>query len=270
MELHNALFIVELKTISIQESSLPDIFTTNSWVSPNATTRSRRNGKLSPTSSSVNDNTPVSAPKLEGDASLSSSINERVEENHPISSLVTGNAGELADSTPSRTANPDPFDMSSLSDEMKTELIRLDSATEEEKSTCQSPYTRAPPPPTSEGSSGFAGFLEPEEISIPLLSASVIPYYRGTKGIRLLHNRVGFQLCSSGLRVRFGVKNFGPDAGTLKLSFVVDTTPILCQILEACDAIAQKLSGESGSSSEWKPLVTRKNGFINSPTLRLQ
>lgn len=264
-----AYLLLSLKSISVQESSLPDIFTSNNWVSPNATTRSRSNGKLSPTTSSMNNNTSVSGQKPEVEASILSSMNQKMEEKHPIVSLMTVNTEESADSTPSRTANPNPFDMGPLCDEMKAELKRLDAAMEEEESTCQSPYIEALQPPTSEGSSGFAGFLEPENISIPLLSASLVPYYRGTQRITLLHDGVSFQLCCCGLRVRLGVKNFG-DAGKPRFSFVVDTPPTLCQILDACDVIAQKLSTESGSISEWRPVVNQKKGFINTPTVRMQ
>ncbi|MCI21804.1 ribonuclease H superfamily polynucleotidyl transferase, partial [Trifolium medium] len=37
----------------------------------------------------------------------------------------------------------------------------------------------------------------------------------------------------------------------------------------ACDNVARKLSSESGSGSDWRPIVTRKEGFFNYPTIRL-
>jgi len=40
--------IIDKNLANMQESSLPDIFTENSWVSPNAITRSRRNANSSP------------------------------------------------------------------------------------------------------------------------------------------------------------------------------------------------------------------------------
>ncbi|PKH63925.1 hypothetical protein CRG98_050214 [Punica granatum] len=77
------------------------------------------------------------------------------------------------------------------------------------------------------------------------------------------------QLCCSALRVRFGVMDSKYNAYPWrpKLSFVVDTSPSLCQILDACDEKAQQLSVESGSNSEWNPVVFRKDGCF--PTVRL-
>jgi hypothetical protein len=51
---------------------------------------------------------------------------------------------------------------------------------------------------------------------------------------------------------------------------VVDPSPNLCNVLDACDNVARKLSSESGSGSDWRPVVIRKEGFFNYPTIRLQ
>ncbi|PSS07935.1 hypothetical protein CEY00_Acc18292 [Actinidia chinensis var. chinensis] len=123
----------------------------------------------------------------------------------------------------------------------------------------------------SESSSGYAGFLEPDEVSIPSISVVLVPFYRGTQRIQILHKDITLQLCCTHLKVRFGMnRKFVDYAGRPRLNFVVDTTPNLCQILDACDRLGQRLSVESGSSSEWLPLVNRKDGSWNSPTVRLQ
>ncbi|GFP87461.1 protein nen3 [Phtheirospermum japonicum] len=75
---------------------------------------------------------------------------------------------------------------------------------------------------------------------------------------------------SSSLKVRFGISTkFVDHAGRPRLNFVVDASPSLCKVLDATDSLAQKLSVDFGSSSEWRPVVTRKPGFFNSPTVRL-
>ncbi|GFZ03564.1 polynucleotidyl transferase, ribonuclease H-like superfamily protein [Actinidia rufa] len=123
----------------------------------------------------------------------------------------------------------------------------------------------------SESSSGYAGFLEPDEVSIPSISVVLVPFYRGTQRIQILHKDITLQLCCTHLKVRFGMnRKFVDYAGRPRLNFVVDTTPNLCQILDACDRLGQRLSVDSGSSSEWLPLVNRKDGSWNSPTMRLQ
>ncbi|KAF8378723.1 hypothetical protein HHK36_030072 [Tetracentron sinense] len=235
-------------TVLFLESSLPDIFTENSWVSPNPTTRSRSNGKASPGGTGLNMNTPTSDLKFG---------------NHQRLSPTNGNTAVGAN-----TAQPDPFDMGPLVDQMKIEPLQPDT-TMEEGPVLEFPKT-SPLVDVSEGCSGFAGFLEPEEVSIPLVRASLVPFYRGSQRIQLLHKDVLLQVCCMRLRVRFGVSTkFLDHAGRPRLSIVVDPSPSLCQVLDACDNLAQKLSLDSGSSSEWRPAVTRKNGFANSSTIRL-
>ncbi|KAK4781701.1 hypothetical protein SAY86_015803 [Trapa natans] len=242
-------------TVLFLESSLPDIFTSSSWVSPNVTTRNRSNGKLSPTTLNVGNNKSNSSQRLGVEASPSSSMNKKLEE---IFSLLAISNEEPDNTTLSR--------MSPFRDETKAELKRLEA--DDLDSPCQLPPIEALQHPASEGSNSSAVVLTPEEISIPLLAAKLVPYYRGTQKITLLHNGASFHLCSCRLRVRLGVKNFG-EGGKPRFSFIVDATPTICQILDACDDIAHKLSTESGSISEWKHIVTRKCGFINSPTVRM-
>jgi hypothetical protein len=50
---------------------------------------------------------------------------------------------------------------------------------------------------------------------------------------------------------------------------VVEIPESLSKVLEFCDDLARKLSQESGSSSEWRPLI-KKYGYVNRPTVRLK
>ncbi|KAI3412417.1 Exonuclease domain-containing protein [Psidium guajava] len=252
-------------TVLFLESSLPDIFTTNSWVSPNATTRSRSNGKLSNGGSSISSST--SGQKIEKDRILSLA-DQRGVEAHPIFSLLTTNSDEVVEPD---TVQADAFKMDSLSVELRAEPLLSDVAMEEQPDNQNSDISVSSPVAASEGCSGYAGFLEPEEVSIPSIGAYLVPFYRGSQRIQLSHNGATLQLRCNHLRVRFGVDDkYRNNAGRPKFSFVVDTSPTLCRVLDACDDIAQKLSIDSGSSSEWRSVVSRKNGFVNSPTIRLQ
>ncbi|XP_024977040.1 protein NEN1-like isoform X2 [Cynara cardunculus var. scolymus] len=80
-----------------------------------------------------------------------------------------------------------------------------------------------------------------------------------------------FLMHSNSLRVRFGFSTKYVDlAGRPRLSIVVDAPPNLCGILDACDELAKKRFVESDSDSEWRPVVNRRPGFYNFPTVRLQ
>ncbi|GMN62028.1 hypothetical protein TIFTF001_031096 [Ficus carica] len=72
------------------------------------------------------------------------------------------------------------------------------------------------------------------------------------------------------MKVRFGISTKFVDlAGRPRLNLVVDATPSLCEVLKSCDDIAKRFVSDSGSSSDWRPVVTQKPGFLNSPTVRL-
>ncbi|KAK3225414.1 hypothetical protein Dsin_005276 [Dipteronia sinensis] len=257
-------------TVLFLESSLPDIFTVNSWVSPNATTRSRRNIKSSPEGTSQIHSTPSSKLKFE-DAQKKFPTDQKTVEDRPILSLVTHRPGEeISNVALSGTDKQDPFDMGALSNQMETKSIQPD-VTMEEKSELESPEISSTAV-VSEGSSGYAGFVDPDEVVIPSVNACLVPLFEGSQiqRMKLLHKAVILQLCCSSLRVRFGISTkFVDQAGRPRLNFVVDATPSLCKVLEACDNIAQKFAVESGSSSEWRPVLTRKNGYFNFPTTRL-
>ncbi|KAJ4959715.1 hypothetical protein NE237_019625 [Protea cynaroides] len=238
-------------TVLFLESSLPDIFTANSWVSPNATTRSRNNVKVSPEETKQNLSTP------------SPNIKFREQSLSPIN----GNIGAEVHNSFESMSQSDHFNMGPLIDQLSVENLQVDNNVEERPAAESSGIFL--PPMASEGCSGYAGFLSPDEVLIPSVRASYVPFYRGQK-IQLLHRDVLLQLYCTGLRVRFGVSSkFLDQAGRPRLSIVVGVPPSLCQVLDACDHVSQKLTEDSGSSSEWRPVVNRKNGFLNSPTIRL-
>ncbi|KEH31951.1 putative ribonuclease H-like domain-containing protein [Medicago truncatula] len=233
-------------TVLFLESSLPDIFTENCWVSPNAVTRSRSNGKSRP----------------EGGLLVSSPETETQDKNHPILSLATSST-EIAVSNAA-----DTFSFRELQNEINRESIRTDVAMDD-KSIQYSPGSAASSSVHQAGSSSIA-VLEPDFLSISSIDASLVPSYYGSQRIELHHEGFPFQLHCSGLKVRFGINTkFVDSAGRPRLNFVVDPSPSLCNVLDACDNVARKLSSESGSSSDWRPVVIRKEGFFNYPTIRL-
>ncbi|KAK3042728.1 hypothetical protein RJ639_000786 [Escallonia herrerae] len=254
-------------TVLFLESSLPDILTTNSWISPNATTRSRSNGKASREATGPSKSSLSPSAKIEV-ALTSSPTNNTIEENHPILSLMTPGAGEEAPYlTESDFAQPNTFDMHPLRGEVQKESLQPDDTMEEESG---SGTPESSPASASEASSGCTEFLNPEEISISSVSAVLVPFYRGQQRIQMLHEGSALQICCNGLKVRFGLSTkFVDHAGRPRLSFVVDASPNLCRVLDACDNLAQRLSMDSGSSSDWRAIVTRKAGFWNLPTIRL-
>ncbi|XP_039057036.1 protein NEN1-like isoform X1 [Hibiscus syriacus] len=291
-------------TVLFLESSLPDILTPDIVVSPGPTTRSSIKSKLSFETPNPDLCILSSCSSSKYVPALSPTDLEDGEQHH-IVSLLACNTGEV-NSDVTSPAQTDPFDMSRLKNEIKTEAFKL--GVTEEKPEPQSPDVTSPAQPgpfdTSllnnevktealeldvteekpelqspdvspatavvEGCSGYAGFLEPNEVSITSISASSVPQYRGTHRIKLLHKNVALQLFCSCLRVRFGIsKKFLDQAGRPRLSFMVDTSPILCGILDACDAAAKEIFVGCGSSSDWRHVVIRNYNYINTPTARL-
>ncbi|GMJ00018.1 NAC45/86-DEPENDENT EXONUCLEASE-DOMAIN PROTEIN 1 [Hibiscus trionum] len=240
-------------TVLFLESSLPDILMANGTGSP-ISTRSSSNINSSPEQPSPNMNNFSSSLTPENVPNPSPGNSEH----SPIISLLTANADV------SNLVQPDPFNMGVLRNEMKTEALQSD-VTMEEK-----PQLESQEIDIAEGSSSCAEFLEPNEVSLSSISASLIPYYHGTRRIRLLHKNFALQLFCRCLRVRFGVGGkFLDQAGRPRLNFVVDASPSLCEILDACDNAAKTIFEDCGSSSEWKPIVGRNYQYINNPTVRL-
>ncbi|KAK4485666.1 hypothetical protein RD792_008309 [Penstemon davidsonii] len=118
---------------------------------------------------------------------------------------------------------------------------------------------------------GCIEFLEPEDVSLRSISVALVPIYRGTQRIQIWHKSSPLQLLCRNLKVRFGISTkYVDDAGLPRSNIVLNAPPSLEKILDEIDGRAQKLSLESGSSSEWRPVVTRKADFINYPTVRLE
>lgn len=252
-------------TVLFLESSLPDIFTGNSWVSPNATTRSRSNGKGLVEQTGQNVCTPSS---VNIERNSSTPTHQIPEENHPILSLMTSTSEETSStsspSVESSSVSPDPFaGMGALSNGLESE-----DSMEEEKTDLK--ITESAMILSDNRSFALDEFLEPNNISTSLISVKLVDFYRGAKKIQILYQNTPMQLQWMYLKVRFGLSSkFFDNAGRPRLNIVVDAPPNLCRILDEADSLAQKLSTESSSTSEWRPVVYRKPGFYNTPTLRL-
>nr|GMC75733.1 protein NEN1-like [Ipomoea batatas] len=261
-------------TVLLLESSLPDIFTEKCWVSPNAITRSR--SKASPGSTGSSATTPSTNLKIENQTH--SKKNERVE-NHPVSLLAVSGKVEVEDVIESSSAMPDPFNMGKLLDEIEIESYQsegdMDDDDDDDEDEDDDEYC-----PSDESSSEIesevprgccTGFLELNEISMPYLSVTLVPFYRGMQKIKVFHDCAELQVCCKRLKVRFGIsKKYFDYAGRPQLNFVVNATPNLCKILDEINSRAQRLCAESGSSSEWRPIVSRNPGYENFPTVRFQ
>ncbi|RID42666.1 hypothetical protein BRARA_J02536 [Brassica rapa] len=221
-------------TVLFLESSLPDELLDES-VSPSETTSLRRHLRAS--SSGVDNTviTPFSLPSI-GENSV---------------------------------AQPDPFNMSFLRNEMASDNnLQLDTLMEEEEEETQPSDTVV----VSANTSDHEGFLSPDAISLPNIRAVLVPFYHGSQLMRLklLHGDSPLQLYCSCLKIRFGISGkFLDNSGRRRLNFVVDLNPRLCSILEACDSNAQKVSVDSGSSSDWNTVVSPVKGFVNCPNARI-
>ncbi|XP_048330016.2 protein NEN1 [Ziziphus jujuba] len=239
-------------TVLFLESSLPNVLTTNSWVSPNAITRSRSNWKSSPEAAGTNRNT--SSSNLSSGNAITSSSKDQ------------GEAIDMAE--PSSTSRPETFNMTQLRHEIPAECHQPN-VSMEEKSISESseiPSSTA----VYEGCDSSTVFLGPDAVFIPSISASLVPLYRGTQRIKLLHKDIALQLCCHHLKVRFGINaRFTDNAGRPRLNFVVDVPQSLSRVLDSCDDIARKFYLDCGGNSDWRPLVTRKDGYVNYPTVRL-
>lgn len=193
--------------------------------------------------------------------------NQMTEENHAMTSLLSDNREEISNMVESSTLHPDPSDMTPLNNDIKMEC-HLVSMTED--ISIQESPNMSSTAAFNDSCNSSDVFLAPDEVSIPSITAPLYCVYRGSQRVRLLHRDITLQLLCACLKVRFGISSkFFDYAGRPRLNFVVDAPPSLCRVLGSCDSIAQNSYSESGSS-EWRPIVTRKNGFSNYPTVRLQ
>ncbi|KAL8123584.1 protein NEN1-like [Apium graveolens] len=253
-------------TVLFLESSLPDVFTANSWVSPNAITRNRGNQKSSPEGTGLNNSTPSSSSLIK-DQPISTPQNNTLD-NHPILSLMTPGLGdcELNLAETCSAPAPDPFNMSPLSNLVEEGRIQPDDTIMESISESLNLSTAN----SSDAFRDRGDFLKPNNISVPSITVVLSPAFQGLHKLQILHNNSVLHVCCEHMKVRFGLSTkFVDYAGQPRLSFVLDASSDLCQVLDACDNLAHKMSLDSGSSSDWRPVVTRKAGFVNSPTIRL-
>jgi hypothetical protein len=214
-----------------QEASLPEVLTVENLVE-RAITRSQANGSASP-----------EAPKPEANSSTDSSKRQRT---------VCPADGVLPEGGNQGTGDPSTS-RESVALVSHMEEMKLDTTTQMDAS-----------------SSGYSGFLEPDDISTEYIKISVAPLHQFGRRSSVQHKGSPLQLCSAGLKVQFGVNTrFLDNAGQPKLNIVVDIPENLSKVLEFCDDLARRSSQESGSTSEWRPLV-KKYGYVNGPTVRLK
>ncbi|WVZ58945.1 hypothetical protein U9M48_009160 [Paspalum notatum var. saurae] len=217
-------------TVLFLEASLPEVLTVENLVE-RAITRSRANATGSP-----------DLPKPEANCPPDSSKRQRTIS--PVDSVIPegGNQGASDPST-----SRESVELVSSIEEMK-----LDTTTHMDAS-----------------SSGNSIFLEPNDVSTECIKISIASLHQFGRRSSIHHKDCPLQLCCADLKVQFGVSTkFLDNAGRPKLSIVVEIPENLSKVLEFCDDLARRLSQESSSSSEWRPLI-KKYGYVNRPTVRL-
>ncbi|KAH9618863.1 hypothetical protein KSS87_006253 [Heliosperma pusillum] len=234
-------------TVLFLESSLPEVLMNDSWVSPSSTSRrTRSGGRVLPVETNY---TPNGGPTPESN------------ENQGLGVQI------LSFAEPSRHVI-ESFNLKRLSEEIMSDAIQAANVVEERPTSEALDTSHSMM--ISEISNSSSEFLTSDKVLINSITASWIPFYRGSQRIQLLHIASLLKLHCTHLKVRFGISTkFVDQAGRRRLSFVVDAPPSLCQVLDACDSHAQSLFVDSGSTSDWRPLVSRKNGYWNFPTVRL-
>ncbi|KAJ9567402.1 LOW QUALITY PROTEIN: hypothetical protein OSB04_003368 [Centaurea solstitialis] len=234
-------------TVLFLESSLPDIFTDNNWASLNSTTSYRYDGRSTREGTGSNTNALPSSRNIE---------NYTFPPNPTFSVVTPGE--QVPTPVDTGSARSDPFQMGHFVDEMESESLQSNEAMVAESSTTT----------PSDAVSNRTEFIEPDEVSIASITAAVVPFFNGYQKIQMLHRDIPMQIRCDGMMVRFGLSTKYVDhAGRARLSFVVDgNSSNLCGVLDACDDIAKRFV-DSDSNSEWRPVVSRKPGFYDSPTL---
>ncbi|KAM0004311.1 putative ribonuclease H-like superfamily, exonuclease, RNase T/DNA polymerase III [Helianthus debilis subsp. tardiflorus] len=160
----------------------------------------------------------------------------------------------------SGNAQPGLFHTGPSVDRMETETLQSNEAMVEESSTTT----------LSNAFSNHNEFIDPDSVSMASITVTVAPFVNGPHRIQILHRNIPMHIHCDAMRIRFGLSpQFVDHAGNPRLNFVVDaSSSSLCNILEACDDVAKRFVDFNGNS-QWRPVVTRKTGFYNSPTIRL-
>ncbi|RZR94557.1 hypothetical protein BHM03_00023263 [Ensete ventricosum] len=222
-----------------QEASLPDVFSVASLEYNHTASGTEANGNTSADQSPNSSVVPFSRQQKSDLSQVILEPNDRAGSSMPIS-------------------NGDPSALVSHMEQMKIDSLQTEPACNFEIPCATTP--------ASENSSSLAGFLKPDEVLPQQIRA---PTIQGSRRTSLLHGDCPLQLCCTGMRIHFGVSSkFMDYAGRPKLSIVVDAPENLCKVLDVCDQVARISSENSGSNSEWRPLL-KKNDYSNTFTIRL-
>ncbi|XP_060196621.1 protein NEN1-like isoform X2 [Lycium barbarum] len=99
-------------------------------------------------------------------------------------------------------------------------------------------------------------WISPDEVSIPSMYAIPASFYDGNSKIRVMHHDIDLKLHCSRLNVQSEISKF--DDASSRLTFEVDASSLLCEILNECDVHAEQRYKHCGGNSKWFPIV-RKN-----------
>lgn len=248
----------------LQESCLPEMLIPEEWASPDTTIAKDNRGKAVQEASLLPNVTTVLPSRQKGES--------------PVDGETSGEACNAAQVV-ARVPTSEPFNLMPLMDSMNIDSFvpnpnldgrsSMDSLMDERREPDVS-ETVVAQNVASKSSVSHAGFLEPDKVTISCICMSVTPTYHRASRAFLMHKGVLLQLCSMKMKIRFGPSTkFLDQAGRPRLSFVVDPSPRLCEILDACDLLVQQQIVSSGSDSALRPVV-RNTGYPNSSTIRLQ
>ncbi|XP_076922901.1 protein NEN2-like [Bidens hawaiensis] len=175
------------------------------------------------------------------------------------STINNNNRNYSTNQVESVNPRPSPFQTGPSADQMETETLQSNEAIMQESSTTT----------LSTAFSNNNEFIHPDSVSLPSITVTVAPFINGPNKIRILHGNTPMQIHCVGLKIRFDLcTQFVDHVGNPRLSFVVDASSSnLCRILDACDDISKRFVDDG--NSQWRPVVTRNPGFVNSPTIRL-
>ncbi|KAJ8574158.1 hypothetical protein K7X08_025963 [Anisodus acutangulus] len=97
-----------------------------------------------------------------------------------------------------------------------------------------------------------SSWISPNEVSIPSTYAIPTSFNDEKPKICVMHHDIDLNLHCI-LNMRFGIRK--SDDASRRLTFVVDASSCLCEVLDECDAHAKQMYKDSGGGSEWLPVV---------------
>lgn len=246
-------------TVLFLESSLPDLLSASSVTSPHSSTmfRPTRDRGFLPVQMTENGSSVNAQMDLNPASSSPLDHSVRLQIPNPIPS-----------STFTAASGTESFNMNALSEQIRREPLQ--EVVMEENPVSESAGTSSSSVTADCSNKSLATFLTPAEVSVSSITASLVPFFRGYQRIEIMHNDNILKLHCDNLKVRMGLSTkFMDQAGRPRLSFVVNAPPKLCEVLDACDNHVQDLFKQSGSTSDWRPAVIRKDGYWNYPIIRL-